>query len=416
MPPPRRTARRFALAGAAAALLVTAACGPGQPSRSAQEVSTSTWDSVLSQASGQTVNWYMYGGDATLNRFVNGFVADRLQKLGVTLNQVPITDTSDAVNKVLGEKQAGRDSGGAVDAIWVNGENFATGVQADLWSCGWVSTLPNSRFVDFTRPAVSHDFGVPVKGCEAPWQEADSALVYDSSVLSESDVSSVSSLLSWAAKHPGRFTYPALPDFTGSMVVRTILYDLIGGPSALPTTFDEAAYSSVSSQLWQRLNEIAPSLWRGGSTYPQTQGAVEKLYSDGQLSAYFTYGPGAVGDLVKKGLYPASTREAVPDPGNIGNVSFLAIPDNAAHSAAALVLANVLLDPATQLALYAAEGIYPVIDLTRTTPEVQQAFARVPRSRSVLPLSTLTKNTQPELSSSYVTRLERDWKTNVLQK
>ena len=48
------------------------------------------------------------------------------------MNQVRVADTADAVNKVLGQKQAGRTDGGAVDAIWINGENFATGRQAGL--------------------------------------------------------------------------------------------------------------------------------------------------------------------------------------------------------------------------------------------------------------------------------------------
>lgn len=377
---------------------------------------TATWSSVLAQAKGQTVNWYMYGGDDTLNTFVTGYVADRLSALGVKLNQVKITDTSDAVNKVLGEVQAGRKTDGSVDAIWVNGENFATGVQAKLWFCGWDKKLPNSRFVDFADPAVSSDFGVPIDGCEAVWQQADSALVYDSAELQPSDVASVSSLLAWAKKNPGRFTYPALPDFTGSMAVRTILYDTIGGPSALAGPFEEARYSAATDKLWPRLNAAAASLWRGGATYPQTQDAVEKLYGDGEISTFFSYGPGAVADKVKKGLYPASTREAVLSGGNIGNRSFLAIPGNAANQAAAMVLANELQDPQTQLALFAAEGIYPAIDLTRTSAAVQAQFAAVPRSPSVLPLSDLTANVQPELAAAYITGIEKDWKTKVLQK
>jgi len=377
---------------------------------------SAAWASVLAQAKGQRVNWYMYGGDDTLNAFVTGYIADRLGALGVQLNQVKITATSDALNKVLGEIQAGRTTDGSVDAIWVNGENFATGVQAKLWSCGWDKTLPNSRFVNFADPAVSSDFGVPVNGCEAVWQQADSALVYDSAKLSASDVASVSSMLAWAKRNPGQFTYPSLPDFTGSMAVRTFLYDTIGGPTSLAGPFEESKYQVAAAKLWPRLNAIAASLWRGGSTYPQSQDAVEKLYSDGELSAFFTYGPGAVGDKVRKGQYPASTREAVLAGGNIGNRSFLAIPANAAHHAAAMLLANVLQDPQTQLALFTAEGIYPGIDLSRTDAAVRAEFAAVPRPSSVLPLSALTQNVQPELAAAYITGIEKDWKSNVLQK
>lgn len=410
----RRFLRLWALLAVVAFGLV--ACGRATGSTPSAALDPTHWSSVLAQAKGQTVNWYMWGGDDTLNRFVTGYVADRLRAEGITLRQVKITDTGDAINTVLGEKQAGRNSGGSVDAIWVNGENFATGVQAGLWYCGWTRQLPNARYVNFADPAVANDFGVPVNGCEAAWQQADSALVYDSAHLGASDVASVSSLFAWAKAHPGRFTYPALPDFTGSMAVRTILYDTIGGPARLTGGFDASAYVPAATALWSRLHELAPSLWRGGSTYPQSQDDVEKLYRDGQIRAYFTYGPGAVADQVRKGVFPASTREAVLSVGNIGNESFVAIPGNAAHKAAALVLANLLQDPQTQLELYRAEGIYPGIDLARTDALTQAAFRAVPVSDSVLPLSTLLAHAQPELASGYVTRIEHDWKTQILQK
>ncbi|MEO9137767.1 MAG: ABC transporter substrate-binding protein [Jatrophihabitans sp.] len=409
-----RTRRRLALLLAGATLTLTACGSDASTGRSALD--PSDWKSVLNQANGQTVNWYMYGGDDTLNTFVNGYLADRLKKVGVTINQVRITDTADAVNKVLGEKQAGRTSGGSVDAIWLNGENFTTGVQAKLWYCGWTGDLPNSKYISKTDPTISSDFGTPVDGCESAWQRANSALVYDKTKLGPADVASVSALLAWAKAHPGRFTYPALPDFTGSMAVRTILYDTLGGPSTLSGSFDEAKYTSAAAKLFDRLNAIAPSLWRGGRTYPSSQDEVEKLYADGEIDAYFTYGPGAVGDKVKQGTFPASTREAVPSVGNIGNVSNLAVPANAAHRAAALVLANELQNPATQLARYKAEGIYPAIDLTGTSPTIQQEFAAVPTSPSVLSLTMLTRNVQPELASGYVTRIEKDWKTRVLER
>lgn len=385
------------------------------PSSGSPALDPSDWSSVLAAASGQTVNWYMYGGDEVLNTFVNGYVAEQLRGAGVTLNQVKLTDTADAINKVLGEVQAGKTTDGSVDMIWVNGENFATGVQADLWDCGWDRALPNAQYVDFDDPAVTTDFGTPVEGCEAVWQQANSALVYDSAALSAADVASASSLLTWAAANPGRLTYPAPPDFTGSMAVRTLLYDTIGGPKPLAGPFDEARYTAAADPLWARLQEIEPTLWRGGETYPQTQAAVEKLYADGEISAFFTYGPGLVGEQVEQGLFPESTREAVLSVGNIANVSFVGIPANAANAAGAYVLANVLQDPATQLALYEAEGIYPGIDVTKTTPDVQQAFSAVPVSPAVLPLEALTVNAQPELASDYLRRIEEDWVAKVQQ-
>ena len=411
---PVSTRMRLPLVWIVGALALTACAGAGSSDQ--PKADTGNWESILAKADGQTVNWYMYGGDETLNTFVKNEVAPQLKKLGVTLKQVRIADTADAVNKVLGEKQAGKNSGGAVDAIWVNGENFATGVQAGIWSCGWASSLPNSRYVDLADPAVQNDFGVPVNGCESVWQQANSALVYDSAKLGPADVASVDSLLAWAKAHPGRFTYPAPPDFTGSMAVRTLLYSEIGGQESLRGAFSQDSYDRAVKPFWARLNAIEPTLWRSGETYPTSQDDVEKLYAGGEISAFFNYGPGAVGQKVDDGLYPSSTREAVLDGGNISNYSFIAIPDNAAHEAAAFVLANVLQDPKIQLALYRAEGAFPGIDVARTSASVQKEFAAVPLSPSVLSPEELAKDAQPELASGYITRLEKDWRVQVLQK
>lgn len=419
----RPTHRR--LAGqvlALAAVLSLAACGSDDQSGAdglAATADSSDWSAVLAEAEGQSVNWYMYGGDDVLNTFVDDVVTPRLADLGVTLNQVRIDDTAEAVNKVLGEKQAGLTAGGAVDAIWINGENFATGVQADLWRCGWSQDLPNAQYVDLDAPEVANDFGVPVNGCEAAWQQANSALVYDSAVLDEADVASVDALFAWAESDPGRFTYPAPPDFFGSMAVRTVLYDTIDGPDSLldgaadPTS---GAFTDATTATFDRLNAIEPSLWRGGSTYPQSQEDVEKLYSDGEISAFFTYGPGAVGTKVADGLYPDTTRQAVLDIGNISNVSFVTIPANAAHQAGALALANVLQDPEVQLALFEANGIYPAIDLTAIPTDVAESFAAVETSASVLPLDDLLVDAQPELASAYLAAIEDGWVAGVQQR
>ena len=406
--------RRPALLTAAALVLVAACSGPSTEVAAAPD--PADWEAVLAQAQGKTLDWYLYGGDDAINGFVSGHVAPRLAELGVTLNTVPVADTADAVNKVLGEVQAGRSADGTVDAIWINGENFATGKQAGLWFCGYPALLPNARYVDLTDPAVATDFGTPVDGCEAAWQQASSALVYDSARLTPADVASLGALEAWARANPGRFTYPAPPDFTGSMVVRTFLYDTGGDPETLAGPFDAARFAPVAERLTARLQALEPALWRGGQTYPTSQDAVEQLYATGEIDAFFTYGPGTVGNRVADGTFPATTREAVPDVGNIGNVSSIAIPANSPDKAAAMVLANLLQDPQTQLRFYADAGSYPAIDVARTDPATREAFAAVQSDPSVLPLEQLTADVRPELDSGYVTAVDDAWTAGVLQR
>jgi len=373
--------------------------------------------SIAAEVRGQTVNWYMYGGSDTINAFATGFVATTLKdKYGITLNQVKVGDTVEAVNKVLGEKQAGKTTDGSVDAIWINGENFASGKQADLWECGFVKDLPSAKNVDFANPNVVNDFGLPVEGCESPWQQANSALVYDSAKLGAADVSSMTSLFDWAKAHPGQLTYPAPPDFTGSMFVRTAFYDTNGGPKAFLGKFDAGKYQPAADKTWARLNDLKPSLWMKGTTYPQTQTEVAKLYAEGTVAAYLTYGPGLVGKEVDKGTYPKTTREAVFTDGNIGNISNIAVPKNAAHKAAGKVLAEVLLSPESQVEYFKEAGGFPAISADKAGPNFKRELDAVPVSPSVLPLGELTKNALPELEKAYVVKIEQDWKTNVLQK
>lgn len=387
--------------GAAALLAACAAPAPAGPAAP----DAADWPAVLEQARGTTLDWYMFTGDEAVNDVVEGHVAPRLaDEFGVTLNVVSVADTADAVNKVLAERQAGRAGSGTVDAIWINGENFATGKQADLWACGYPEQLPNARYVDLTAPAVATDFGVPVDGCEAAWQQANSALVYDSAVLGAADVASLTALTDWARANPGRFTYPAPPDFTGSMAVRTFLHDT-GDP--VPATLPA---------LWTRLDALEPALWRAGETYPTSQDAVEQLYATGEISAFLTYGPGTVSSKVADGVFPAGTRTAVPDVGNIANTSYLAIPADAADRAAALVLANLLQDPQTQLRFYADGGTYPVVDLDRVPADVRAEFEAVDLGPSVLPLTELTARALPEPDAELAAAVDDGWTAQVLQR
>lgn len=417
-----RTTRRTPRArGAAAALTLAtlAACGGATDEPTTAAVPADDWEEVLAEARGQTVDWFMYGGDQRLNEVVEGVVTDRLADLDVTLRQVRISDTADAVDQVLGEVQAGRTSGGSVDAVWVNGENFATGVQAGLWRCGWAEDLPNAQYVDLDAPEVRTDFGVPTRGCEAAWQRATSALVYDGAALEEADVVSLDALLAWAERNPGRFTYAAPPDFTGSMAVRTFFYDTAGPEAVLErlggTEVDEESYADLTAPLWERLEEVEPSLWRSGETYPQSQEQVEQLFADGEISAYLTYGPGAVGPLVEQGVFPDTTRQAVLSVGGIANVSFVAIPANAADQAGALVLANVLQDPEVQLAAYETAGVFPVVEIDRLGPALQARFDAAAPPPALLSPEELAEDTLPELSAAYLQRIEEDWEREVLQ-
>ncbi|MEX0835636.1 MAG: hypothetical protein WD010_06065, partial [Nitriliruptor sp.] len=122
---------------------------PGSDGAEGAEVDPSEWNDVVAAADGATLDLHMWGGSTEINRFVDEVYGPRLAELGITLSRVPLADTADAVNAVLGELEAGRSSGGSVDLIWINGENFATMRQAEALLIGWAEELPNAELVDW---------------------------------------------------------------------------------------------------------------------------------------------------------------------------------------------------------------------------------------------------------------------------
>lgn len=415
LPTPRLLGRgswRAAAALTAGSVLLTA-CSPPNGAAGAQE-SVGDWGDIRSEARGQTVSLWMWGGDPQGNAYVDDVLAPAAKDAGVTLRRVPVADTKDAINQVIAERQAGR-TDGSVDLVWVNGDNFATGLQAGAWRCGWVDDLPNMRFTDPEDPLLSSDFGTDVDGCESPWHKAQFTLVYDSATIAHPPTS-LAGVLEWAEEHPGRFTYPAPPDFTGSAFVRQALYSVSGGYENVPATFDEDAYDELSPALWERLRDVAPSLWRGGRTYPRDSVALDKLYAQGEVDMTMTYGPATLTGLVAKGTFPATTRVLSLTEGTLGNASFLAIPSTSDNTAGAMVVADLALSPKQQRLKADPEvwGQFTVLDQDRLPAAEQQAFTDLPASPVVPPYPVLSRNANPELSSEWVPALDEGWRRRVL--
>jgi putative spermidine/putrescine transport system substrate-binding protein len=209
----------------------------------------STWSEATQQAKGTTVSIYMWGGSDSINRYMDEWVAPRLKKeTGVTLKRVPINDTKDIINKLWTEKQAGKERG-SVDIIWINGENFKTAKDQGLLWGPFAEKLPNvQRYIDMKSADIRLDFGEETNNLEAPWGKAQFVFVYDQNKV-QNPPKSMKELKEWIKKNPGKFTYPAPPDFTGSAFIRQALYETAGGYQQV-LSVDEKGLDQKSSELW----------------------------------------------------------------------------------------------------------------------------------------------------------------------
>jgi putative spermidine/putrescine transport system substrate-binding protein len=397
---------------AATAFLLVAALFAAAPAGAADG-----WDDIVTRSRGQTVDWFMWGGFPATNAYVNGYVAPRVKELyGITLRQVPVKDIADVVGKLLVEKQAGRAAGGEVDLMWINGENFRTCKRFGLLYGPFADRLPHQRLVDWSKPSVRNDFGEPVEGLESPWGSAQVVMIYDSKRIPDPP-RSMAALLDWARRHPGRFAYPAPPDFTGSVFVRHVFYHAAGDVAAWQGPLDERRFEAAAAATYRTLKELAPFLWREGKTYPETPIRLAQLLADGEVDFALSYHPAEASKMILDGLYPPTVRTFVFDEGTIANTHFVAVPFNAADKEGAMVVADFLLSPEAQLkkADPAVWGDFPAIDLARLDPSWQAKFAALPRGAATLPNDVLQRHQLPEPPSEILIRLEKGWDEHVLK-
>jgi putative spermidine/putrescine transport system substrate-binding protein len=375
------------------------------------------WEEIVSAAHGQTVNWFMWGGSPAVNAYVNGYLADQLKaRYGIALRQTPVKDIAEVVGKLVIEKQAGKDRDGGVDLMWINGENFRTCKKNGLLYGPFADRLPNQKLVNWENPSVYNDFGEPVEGLESPWGSAQVVMIYDTARLPQPP-RTVGALLDWIRNHPGRFAYPAPPDFTGSVFVRHIFYHLSGDVQRWQGAFDQAAFDRAAAETYRVLKELAPYLWRQGQTYPESPVRLNTLFADGEVDFSFSYHQAEASRNIIDGLFPDTVRTFVFDEGTIANTHFVAIPFNAADKAGAMVVANFLLSPEAQLAKADPDvwGDFPAIDPTRLPAEWQTRFRQQARGIATLSDAELQTHQLPEPPSQILIQLEKGWEEHVLR-
>ncbi|WOI56202.1 ABC transporter substrate-binding protein [Palleronia sp. LCG004] len=366
----------------------------------------SDWEAVLAEADGQTVYWNAWGGSTATNDYI-AWIGDRVAEYGVTLEHVKLADTADAVTRVLSEREAGQDDGGAIDLIWINGENFIAMKEAGLLFGPFSTELPNYAFVS-DDPAITTDFGMPVDGMESPWAKAQFVFMYDSA---DTDApADMQALLDWTAENPGRFTYPQPPDFLGTTFLKQVLVSQAEDPTVLSDPMEEADFDTVTAPLWEYLDALRPNLWRGGEAYPTSGPAQFQLLTDEEIDIAPSLSPSEASTAIANLQLPESVRTFVPEGGTIGNVSFLAIPYNSSAKAGAMVVANEILSPEAQLRGQDPEvlGYGTVLDMGALDPEMRQAFEDLDQGIATLSPAELGE-ALPEPHASWASAIEAEW-------
>jgi putative thiamine transport system substrate-binding protein len=370
------------------------------------------WQRVEAEARGQAVYFNAWGGDAAINRYVAWAAAEVQRRYAVDLVHVKVADIAEAVTRLLAERAAGRERGGSIDLLWLNGENFASLKAAGLLWGPWVQALPHAALIDTTgNPTTTIDMTLPVAGFEMPWGSARFTVFYNSARVVDPP-RTPQALAAWVTQYPGRFTYPQPPAFIGTSFLKQLLLLLVADPLpfAIPPAADAEA---ITAPLWAWLDAAHPHLWRRGRAFPVSGPAQRRLLADGEVDIALAFNPAEASRAIAAGELPATVRGLHFSGGVLANSHFIAIPLNARAKAGAMVTGNFLLSPEAQ-ARKADErywGDPTVLDRGRLGPADAARFAALSPGPATpeYPARLL-----PEPHPEWVGWLERAWARRYL--
>ncbi|ADT86846.1 ABC transporter substrate-binding protein [Vibrio furnissii] len=308
--------------------------------------SAQSWQDISDKARGQTVYFHAWGGSQEINQYIRWAGEQLKTQYGVELKQVKITDTAETVTRLIAEKAAGKESGGSVDLMWINGENFKSMKNNDLLYGPFVETLPNWQYVNASLP-IDSDFSEPTEGLEAPWGVGQLVFIYDHQKLNNPP-QSFAELLSYAKAFPNRITYPRPPEFHGTSFLKALLIELTNNDAALSKPVDAQSFALITAPLWHYLDELHAVAWRAGKQFPSGSSEMIQLLDDDQIDLALTFNPNAVYSAQASGKLAKTTRSHAMQAGALSNIHFLAIPWNATAKEGALVAINFLMSPEAQ--------------------------------------------------------------------
>lgn len=378
------------------------------------KILSESYNDYVNQAKGSTVTFYGWGGSDLTNSYIDNYIGKIMKnKYNITVKRVPM-DTEEIINNLQSSVQSGEDKSN-IDVMWVNGENFYAAMKNNLLFGPFVDKLPNiDKYVNKDADDIKYDFGYETKGYEAPFGKAQLVMIYNSDKVKP--VTSADNLMQQAKANPGKFTYPALPDFTGSAFVRNIIYEKVGYDKLKDIDpNDEEAVKKAIQPAMDYLKELKPYLWKEGKSYPADVTQQDNMFADGTLYFDVSYNPNFAANMIEKGTFPKSTKTSLFDNGTIGNTHFLAIAKNAPNKAGAMLLINEIESYQGQLEKYKPEvwGDLPVIDNSKLSDQEKNEIESLKLPEATIPQSELMTKRIPELPSALVPVIEKIWMEEI---
>lgn len=397
-------------------LFSLAACKTSEKKETTSTESISNFSEAVKKSKGDTVTFYGYGGDEKANAWVDEVITPAMkEKYDITVKRVPM-DIDQILNKLTTEKEAGTKKGD-IDVVWINGENFYTAKQAKLLYGPITNKIESfDKLMDVEGHNSNYDFGVKIDGYEVPYGSAQLVFAGNKDKFKAGFPTDTQALLEYAKANPGKITYTAPPEFTGSAFIRNVICDIVGYDKVEKAAANKEDLYKVIKPGLDYLNEIKPYLWQEGTTYPTTPAELDQMFAAGQIDMCYSYSQMHVAEKRSDNEFSATAESFLFDKGTIANQNYLAIANTSKIKAAALVLINEMTSESAQLKKAEAKYGYsiPPFDTKKLSEKTNQALNDLYKNQGVLSLEEMQEKQIPELQAEKIPMIEALWKEHVL--
>ncbi|WP_395814835.1 extracellular solute-binding protein [Devosia sp.] len=325
----------------------------------------------LSFAEAGRIDWYT-SSDTNILDFWTNIVKPKFEAAnpGVTLNlvdagdnagQLAIADRAVAAMQTNTDPQADyfesadpRLPAGAIDA----------GLYVNIKEAGL------SNYSKINPLAIDTDYSVPYRGSQV-------LLAYDTTKLAAADApKTFADLVTWIKANPGQFIYNR-PDKGGSggNFVRRAIYEVNGkDPSKFTVSnFTAEAAEAALAPAWALLQDLAPSLFEGGSYTGGNTPSIQ-LLSQSAVTMIPAWSDQAL-SAINTGVLPETTGLVqLTDLALPGGFSRSVVLSNGVNKDAALKLADFILTEEIQSAILSELGGFPGVSWDYVSADLREKF------------------------------------------
>ncbi|MEN8907730.1 MAG: ABC transporter substrate-binding protein [Clostridiales bacterium] len=356
------------------------------------------WEEVVKDGKNKTVTFYMWSGNKKINEYIDNYVAKKVkEKYNITLKRVSM-DAGKYIPKLLEEKEKKVEKGKG-DLIWINAESFKNCKQSGLIWGPFTEILQNQKkYFDKNALDVNYDTGLITEGYEALWGKSQLILNYNNSKIKDPP-KSYKTLLTWAKKNKGKFTYPSfIKTYEGKSFVRNSYYELTDDKDIYKEDISKEEFVNRLTPVKKYFDELKTYSWKSGKQFPQSLKEMDELFRNEEIIMSMSFDMFKTKIYTDKKIFQNSTANYVFDTGEITYPHYLAIPFNAEDKAASILVIDFLQSPEAQIEKVKGSvwGDLPALDVNKLNKKDRNTLSEIEKIMKV-DLNHYNKKSLPEM-------------------